>query len=141
MGGIGKQRAYDSVVRSPCYLTTRLVYPEQPVIEEHRPQRTGIRRIMPLLCRKGLDCRRIKYTLSTKRNEVARWAHPELVAAPFDGEPSALGISSVEANVESHTGIQCKDGVLTFNFSGNKQALGGANDGENGIVRKAKSLK
>jgi len=88
-----------------------------------------------------LDCRRVEYTLSTKHNEVARWAHPELVAAPFDGEPSPLDIRSVEVNVEPHTGIQYENGVVTFNFGGNDQALGGTNDGKNGIVRKAKSLK
>jgi hypothetical protein len=88
-----------------------------------------------------LDCRRIEYTLSTKHNEVACWAHPELVATPFDGEPSPLDIRSVEVNVESHTGIQYENGVVTFNLGGNKQALGGTNDGENGLVRKAKSLK
>ena len=93
------------------------------------------------LCRTRLDCRRIEYALSTKHNEVARWTHPEPVAAPFDGEPSPLDIRSVEVNVESHTGIQCKSRVLTANFCGNEQSLGGANDGENGIARKAKSLK
>jgi len=88
-----------------------------------------------------LDCRRIEYALSTKHHEVARWAHPELVAAPFDGEPSPLDIRPVEVNVESHTGIQCENRVVTVDFGGNEQSLGGADDWENGIVGKAKSLK
>ncbi len=141
MRRVGKKRTYSIVLRGPCYLTARPVHPEQSIIEEHRPQRTGISRITPLLCGKRLNCRRLKCTLSTKHSEVARWAHSEPVATPFNGELSPLDIRSVEVNVESHTGIQCENGVVTFNFGGNEQALGGTNDGENGIVRKTKSLK